>query len=409
MMTITPRPVRGTRWRAGPWSVGPSQRFVGLDVARAVALVGMMIAHILPKTVRGHVPLSQRMVTGNSAALFAVLAGASLALITGGRVPHTGRRRVEDSSAVLVRAVVIVIFGLALEQLHPAGIAVILPYYGVLFALAIPFLWLRPAQLFALGVAWMVVAPVVSQVVRLAHPTSTAGGFSGLGVGGIFLRLFLTGQYPAFTWIAYLFCGMAVGRLDLRRADRALALLCGGALAAGLAAVVSHLVTSLPGVHERLVATWDGTTVHSWAALQPELEVGLQGITPTHSWWWLAIDAPHSGSGPDLLQTTATALAVIGAALLATRVVPRLWQIVFGAGAMTLTLYSLHIVMVLPQTWPDHGPRRLLPEVAVVVIAGAVFALLRLKGPLETIVAVISRAAARAVGRLLKIRGDRRG
>ncbi|GAB3499992.1 hypothetical protein GCM10027572_36390 [Flexivirga lutea] len=391
--------------RARRWSAVEGGRFVGIDVARCLALLGMMVAHILPKMIGGRVPLAQRVATGNAAALFAVLAGVSLALLTGGSTPHTGRRRrTADAAGIVVRAGVICLIGMLLEHLHPAGIAVILPYYGVLFVLGLPLLWLRPSRLFLVAGVWMLWAPVASQAFRLLDPTSVAGGFSGLSVAGILLRLLVTGEYPAFTWLAYLACGLAVGRLDLRRKDRAIQVMCAGALLAVAASLASYLLTSGTAVHARLVQSWTGPAVSSWPALQPHVQAGLEGVTPTHSWWWLAVNAPHSGSVADLAFTSGVALAVIGLALLVTRVAARCWQVLCGAGAMTLTLYSVHLIMVLPQTWPDYGQRRLLPEVSVVLAVGVVFAALRWKGPLETVVAVLSRSAARATDRALRRR-----
>lgn len=90
-------------------------------------------------------------------------------------------------------------------------------------------------------------------------------------------------------------------------------------------------------------------------------------------------------------------MAVIGISLLLTRRFARGWEIVFGAGAMTLTLYSLHLVMLLPTTWPDIGLPRLAPEVLVVTVIGAIFAVFRLKGPLEAVVAITCRFSARVL------------
>lgn len=376
-------------------------RFVGIDVARGLALLGMMVAHIEPKMVGGRVPWTQRLTTGNSAALFAVLAGVSLALLTGGSNPHIGRRRLTDSMAIALRACLIFVIGILLEHVHPAGIAVILPYYGVLFVLALPFLWLRASHLFMVGGLWMCVAPVVSQAFRLLDPTSVAGGFGGLGPFAILLRLLITGEYPAFTWVSYLCCGLAVGRLGLRRERTAVGLMGGGVALAVSASLVSAVTTALPGVHEQLLRTWPGPVASSWSSLQPHLQVGLEGVTPTGNWWWLWINAPHSGSVTDLAFTSGTALAVIGLALLMTRVATRWWQLIFGAGAMTLTLYSLHLIMVLPQTWPDYGQRRLLPEVSVVVVVGFVFAALHWKGPLEAVVTITSKGGAAWIDRVL--------
>ncbi|MGH3372444.1 MAG: heparan-alpha-glucosaminide N-acetyltransferase domain-containing protein, partial [Nocardioidaceae bacterium] len=68
-------------------------RVVGLDVARAVALVAMMATHILPGVDSSGVTLTQQVAGGRASALFAVLAGVSLALMTGRRAPLRGRPR----------------------------------------------------------------------------------------------------------------------------------------------------------------------------------------------------------------------------------------------------------------------------------------------------------------------------
>lgn len=389
--------------RATPlWRTGGLQRLVGLDVARCLALLGMMTAHIVPKMVNGRIPWSQRLATGNSAALFAVLAGTSLALLTGGRAPHGGTRRATDSVAIAARALMIMTIGFAVDQLHPPGIAVILPYYGLLFVVGIPFLWMRPSRLFALGGVWMIAAPVISQLARIPNPTADAGGgLRTLGVGGLLWRLGITGAYPAFTWAGYLLCGLAVGRLDLRERSRAAWLLMVGVLTAVFATMLSRALTALPSVHAQLLRTWPGAHATTWAVLNSDVGTGLPGVTPTGSWWWLVTDAPHSGASLDLFRSAGIAVAVIGGASLITRIRTRAWQVVFGAGAMTLTLYTAHLMMVLPETWPDYGPRRWLPEVTVVMVTGVVFAMLRLKGPLELLVAVITKITAHLVGRFL--------
>ena len=88
-------------------------------------------------------------------------------------------------------------------------------------------------------------------------------------------------------------------------------------------------------------------------------------------------------------------MAVVGLCLLATRVQPQVWAAVFGAGAMTLSLYTLHVVMMGQGWWPDlEAPDNYDDQVLIVLGVGAVFALVPLRGPLETVVAVVSRAAA---------------
>ena len=61
-------------------------RLVGLDVARALAVLGMFAAHTAPGS------WLYTIAEGRAAALFAVLAGVSIALMSGGSQPSEGSR-----------------------------------------------------------------------------------------------------------------------------------------------------------------------------------------------------------------------------------------------------------------------------------------------------------------------------
>jgi hypothetical protein len=216
-----------------------------------------------------------------------------------------------------------------------------------------------------------------------------------VGAAAPFLTdVLLTGYYPAFPWLAYLLAGLALGRLDLgRRAVAARITLVGVAVA--LAAwAVSAVVTARPAVRAALVAS---SGADGWEELSASARLGMHGVTPTGSWWWLAVAAPHSATPLDLAHTTGTAAAVLGAALLLSRPAPRAWSVVFGAGAMTLTLYSLHVVLLTPALWPGTGPENYLRHAGLALAVGAAFALARRRGPLEAVVRRASRAASAAV------------
>jgi hypothetical protein len=103
-------------------------RLVGLDVARAAALMGMVATHVLPsRTPGGEETLSHLVAGGRASALFAVLAGVALALLTGGRTPLRGRERWAAVAGLLVRAVLIALLGLWLGGLE-TSIAIILTW-----------------------------------------------------------------------------------------------------------------------------------------------------------------------------------------------------------------------------------------------------------------------------------------
>jgi uncharacterized membrane protein len=221
-------------------------RLVGLDVARCLALLGMVATHVLPEfTPEGELTVGQWLAGGRASALFAVLAGISLALMTGAREPVHGSERTLRSVGLALRALLIAVLGLVLAALD-SGLAIILTYYGVLFLIGLAFVGLRARTLALLATVWVVCAPVLSHLVRPALPERgfASPTFGQLGdPGNLASELLLTGYYPAIPWLAYLLVGIALGRADLRNRRLLVALGIGGLALAVLATKLSRAVT----------------------------------------------------------------------------------------------------------------------------------------------------------------------
>ena len=368
-------------------------RVVGIDVARFVALVGMMAIHILPAYDADGVTTSQSIAGGRSSALFAVLAGASLSLMTGRR-PALGEDWPRAAAGTAVRAGLIALIGLVLGDLD-TGIAVILTYYGLLFLLGIPFLVARTRTLVVLAAGWVLVGPVLSHLIRphLDAPSGASPTFAELGRPvTLTLELLFTGYYPVFVWLAYLLVGMAVGRLDLR-SWRTIGWLAGvGAVLVGTAYSVSDALVDAG--RDELVAVSGGSV----DLLERELAGSMHGTTPTDTWWWLVVRSAHAGTPLDLVQTVGCALVVIAVCLVLGRLAPRLSAVVFGAGAMTLTLYTVHVLARGPGGWDGDTTDVYVGQVLAVLAIGMMFGLARMKGPLEWFVALLSRFASRKQG-----------
>jgi uncharacterized membrane protein len=386
-----------TREDAAAPRVAGSRRLIGVDAARGLALLGMMVVHVLPSTDdAGDTTTPYLLAGGRSAAAFAVLAGVGLALASGGRRPHTGARRGGDRLALLVRAAAIGCIGLLLGSLD-SGVAVILPYYALLFVVAAAFLWLRPAAAALTALVVAVTLPVVGMLVRPELPERDVSSptFADLleTPGRLLSTLTFTGYYPVLAWTAYLCAGIAVGRLALDSTRVAAALLCGGAaLALGASAVSELLLGPLGGLDE-LAATsgWPPAELHE------QLERSQFGNVPTDSWWWLAVDSPHSTTPFDLLGTIGTALAVIGGMLLLARVAGPALVSLAAAGSMTLTLYTAH-VWALSGDWLPSDPEMswLLQAVAALALA-TVWRRFVGRGPLEAVIAAAARRVRGAV------------
>ncbi len=349
----------------------------------------MVASHVLDeRTADGSLTRTSWLVDGRASALFAVLAGASLVLMS----------RRTNAVGLAIRAVLVAVLGLALGELE-TGLAIILTYYGVLFLLGLPFLRLRARSLLAWAAAWVVVAPVVSQLVRPHLPARGAASpaFEQLADPGHLLsELLLTGYYPCLPWLAYLLLGMAIGRCDLRSRSVQVGLVSGGLAVAVLAFVVSRSFTEQPWVLRRLVPdAGQYGDVSTADALVNAIGGGMHGTTPAGgSWAWLLVVAPHSGTPFDLLETGASAALVIGLCLLVVGSLPstgrRAVAIAFGAGTMTLSLYSLHVVMRTEPVWPAEEPASFGWHVLVLLSVGALFVGVRRRGPLEAVVGRLS-------------------
>ncbi len=341
---------------------------------------------------------------GRASALFAVLAGVSLALMTGRREPVVGRERRARRAGLGLRAGAIAALGLLLGELD-SGLAVILTYYGLLFLLGLAFVGLRAPVLLVLAAVWAVLGPVVSQVVR---PLLPERGFDSPSLAqladplALLGELTFTGYYPVVPWLAYLLLGLGIGRLDLGRRAVQLRLVGIGLGLAVASTVVSGALLARGGVAARLGRELGLGDVGP-GALQRQVEGGMFGTTPAGgSWSWLLVVAPHSTTPFDLAQTMGSALAAIGLCLLVVAALPpfteRVVAIVFGAGTMTLTLYSLHVLLRTDLLWPpDEGA---FAQHALVLLAiGAVLVGLGRRGPLERLVGEAADRAAALVRR----------
>ncbi|MEV8130494.1 heparan-alpha-glucosaminide N-acetyltransferase domain-containing protein [Pseudarthrobacter oxydans] len=375
-----------------------SGRLHGIDAARGLALLGMMATHLLP-TFESNAGLTPTWIgltfSGRAAALFAVLAGVGLALSTGKHKPVQGPDLTAARRGIALRALVIAAVGLTLGGLE-VNLAIILVHYAVLFLCVLPFLGMGLKRLCGWAGGWILGSPVLAYMLRpwllAAEPPLKLGhnpSWEDLATPSRLLAdVFFTGYYPVFQWLSYLLVGLIVGRLVLGRAMVPVVLLVAGSVVAVLAKTLG--VTAMESWGGR--AALEEVLNSPGYPLDSVLQVNLTGIPQEGSWWWLASAAPHSATTLDLLHTSAVAVAVIGACLLLGRLAEwvdlDLLLPLRGAGAMTLSLYTVHVWVVsgfylkpLPAGWTEDG--MYFAQAATAMIVGIVFVLLKWRGPLE--------------------------
>lgn len=330
----------------------PGERVVAIDVARGLAIIGMFVAHVIPRA--GDAEL---LVDGRSSILFATLAGVSLGIMTGSQraLPHG--QRSDRVIGIVVRALFLFLLGVVLSSLN-SGVAVILHFYALLFLLLIPMLFLRRWLLGLIGVIFLLGAPMLGaaqgEVDAGAPPVSYFVDY-----------FFLNGTYPVLIWMPFLLAGLIIARSDLGR----------------------------PRTQVALVGVGASATVAGYGAA-----LVLPGASA----------AAHSGSIAEVIGSGGLAVLLIGVLLwltaaergaLARTLRSILWPIA-ATGSMALTVYTLQIIALAVMaggTEIDYPGWPLLVGMLLLTFLGAgLWRQLLGKGPLERLLAWLTRAPRRS-------------
>lgn len=354
-------------------------RLIGLDLARGLAVFGMYAVHVGPAPGQdGVIGYLMEPAQGRSSALFAVLAGFAVALITGRRTPKTGPAGRQAVAKVVIRAVILMALGTALT-LTGTPVVPILAFYGLFFLLVLPLYRLGAKPLALIAAGWALVGP---QLLYALKPVFGGRVFLSYGQADGPVSLFFTGGYPALTWVPFVIAGMAVARCDLAaRAVRIRLALTGVALAVtgyGGSWLALRLV---PGAAEAVRKAEEGPGMSS---VSPD-SIGIFGDTPAG----MLASAPHSEATLSIVAATGVAILVITACLAAMDAFPRLRRLarpVIAVGSMSLTAYVYHIVAIWLLSTEDRTTSPLyvlLGFIASVTVLATVWSHFFRRGPLE--------------------------
>jgi uncharacterized membrane protein len=245
---------------------------------------------------------------GRSAALFAVLAGVSIALMYSRRLARTQVAQGLDVRAAArhtrirdaVRAVLLIFAGWFLSALA-TPVDVILDNLGVMMMLALPALRWRPGAILAAGLGLLAAGYWIVDAVRSLVP-------EWLFDVPVVHELW-SPHYPALSWVGYVLVGLAIGRWAPWRGQEL------GVLAAL------------------------GVTVGAGVLIAGTLAFRATGAP------WLAT-ADHSYTPVEMLSNVGVAAAVMAACLAVAPLAPRVLWPLAAAGSMTLTLYAAQIAVI---------------------------------------------------------------
>ena len=391
-------PAAGTRSAARR----ASRRLVGIDAARGLALVAIMCVHILPVSyaATGRPTVTWILFPGDSPALFALLAGTGLALTSGGRRPLRGREMTAARAGIAVRALLLLILGLVIGHLMPPEPPAynILIYFAAYFLLALPFLGLGPRALFLGAGAALVAGPLLLHLAGGSLPAFSSYNptFATLATEPIAVlgQLLLTGTYPALPYLAYLLAGLAIGRLNLRRRDVQVRLVVVGTVLAVTAKLVSRQLLYAGDVYTRLLFSDPDLTV---AQLESLLTYGPEDTLPTTTPWWLVLTTPDVNTPFSVAWSLGVSLAVVGTCLLLARRHSAWLLPVTALGAMSLTLYTAHLVFLSFELFHTAPLLWLIASLVLSVLFALAWQRAFGRGPLERAMNAVVRPVRRAV------------
>lgn len=279
-------------------------RIHGLDLARALAITGMIAAHLGPET---------WITTGYPSALFAVLAGVSMGIITE-RSPSLSRARFN----ILIRAVILLGLGVVLSGIQ-SYIMIVLTAIGAAYLLLLPVIGWRLRWLLTLLAVLLIAGPLLA----------ASQYYFYIGFAGLQLSDLLFGSYPLLAWVAYLLIGLLIHRLALERADRQWMMLGIGGILLFVALMMSVAASIGGGLFRELLG-----------------------------------GSPHSGDFLDVVGSSAVSMIVIAVCLLACRVPAIVWVTypLRALGAMSYTVYIVHVLITTIANGTFVSPHFILAE-----------------------------------------------
>lgn len=292
-------------------SGGSRRRISGVDVARVIAVAGMVMVHFgpnpVPDTTAGQL---YALSHGRASVLFALLAGVGVAFLFRRRAsghPFLGRGR------IMLRGALLLPIGLWLQDLDH-GVFVILQYYALYFVFAALVVSVPDRWLIAGAAGVLVFGPLIYLVGESTWPEWYKDDPPTIGdsAGKVTRDLLLSGSYPLVTWAAPLLVGVWVGRRNLTMPRVRWILLGVGTILAVAAAMTGRLANSVEN---------------------PQLAD-------------LLTTEPHSQMPLWMAGSIGSALAILGGTLLLSDLLGRAaWPLV-AAGQLALSIYVGHLFVL---------------------------------------------------------------
>ena len=195
-----------------------NNRIIGIDVARAFAVIGMILVNF--KMVLGQhgetwVQHFSSLLDGKAAATFVVLAGVGIAFMTNSAVNKNNLEKIKTAKRrILKRALFLCVVGLSYIVIWPADI---LHFYGIYMIITLLLIQSKPKTILYSSIAAVVLYPILMFLFNY----ESGWNFTTLEYtdfwtfNGFFRNLFFNGFHPVIPWAAFMLVGLWFGKQNL--------------------------------------------------------------------------------------------------------------------------------------------------------------------------------------------------
>lgn len=195
-----------------------NKRIIGIDVARALAVIGMIIVNfkvVFGDTGASWVKSLAGIFDGKAAATFVFLAGVGLALMTNSAIKNNDRQKFRlAQKRITKRALFLFVVGVSYISIWPADI---LHFYGLYMLILLLVLRCSRNIILLLGLLLIAIYPLLI----LVWDYTTGWNFNTLiytdfwTLNGFFRNLFFNGFHPVIPWTSFMLVGFWYGKQDL--------------------------------------------------------------------------------------------------------------------------------------------------------------------------------------------------
>lgn len=194
------------------------KRIVGIDVARALAIIGMIIVNFkiaFGQTGSQWLNYLTRLIEGKAAATFVVLAGVGIAFMTNSAIQTNEFQKIKKTTTKIVKRALF-LFAIGLLYM-PIWFADILHFYGIYMLFTLWILKYNKEVILITALFIIIIYPLLmffwNYDLGWNYALYTYADF--WTVKGFVRNLFFNGFHPVFPWVAFMLIGVWFGRHSL--------------------------------------------------------------------------------------------------------------------------------------------------------------------------------------------------